>query len=56
MLSDFNVVNEIREANKRIGPYIRKTYLEKAPVLSSEYNSQVYFKLENWQHTGSFNR
>ena len=38
----------------RIRPYIRETYLERSAALSSEFGADVYCKLENLQHTGSF--
>ena len=43
----------ILESERRIRPYIRETFLE--PSLSlSDSNRQVFLKLENLQHTGSF--
>ena len=43
----------ILEAEQRIRPYIRTTYLEPSLVLSDAQRN-VYLKLENLQHTGSF--
>ena len=41
-------------AEKRIRSHIRETYLEHSPYLSDLGESNVYCKLENLQHTGSF--
>jgi threonine dehydratase len=43
-----------RAAEQRIRPYIRETYLERSVALSSAFDADVYCKLENLQHTGSF--
>jgi threonine dehydratase len=43
----------IKQAEQRIRSFIRETPLEYSPVLSTD-NAQVYLKLENYQHTGSF--
>jgi threonine dehydratase len=43
----------ILEAEQRIRPYIRETYLETSAILSDD-QKQVFLKLENLQHTGSF--
>lgn len=43
-----------QEAELRIRPYIRETYLERSGALSHTFNADVYCKLENLQHTGSF--
>lgn len=48
------VLKEIKKAEKRIRPYIRQTYLEYSHVYSNLTDSNVFFKLENLQHTGSF--
>lgn len=48
-----NFKKEIREAEKRIRPYIRETPVEYSPHLS-QGDSHVYLKLENMQVTGSF--
>jgi len=45
---------EVRAAEARIRPHIRETYLVPSPVLSERGGAQVYCKLENLQHTGSF--
>ncbi len=49
-----DIVAEVNEANARIAPHIRKTYLEHSPAYSEKYAADVHFKLENLQHTGSF--
>ena len=41
-------------AANRIGPYIRETPLEHSPYFSELSGANVYFKLENLQHTCSF--
>lgn len=45
---------EVVEAEARIRPYIRQTFLEHSPYLSRATGAKVYLKLENLQHTGSF--
>jgi threonine dehydratase len=47
------MIEKINQAEQRIRSYIRETPLEFSPVLSTD-SSQVYLKLENYQHTGSF--
>ncbi len=49
-----NIAGEVIAAEKTISPYIRETYLEYSPFYSRMTGAQVYFKLENLQHTGSF--
>jgi threonine dehydratase len=49
-----DIAGEVIAAEKTIRPYIRKTYLEYSPFYSRMTGAQVYFKLENLQHTGSF--
>jgi threonine dehydratase len=49
-----DVYQEVREAEQRIRPHIRRTYLEYSPYLSRQVSGQVYLKLECLQHTGSF--
>jgi threonine dehydratase len=41
-------------AAERIGPHVRETWLEHSPHLSQAAGTEVYLKLENLQHTGSF--
>jgi threonine dehydratase len=50
----FDLLHEIDEAERRIRPFIRETYLEYSPWLSQESGCEVFLKLENLQHTGSF--
>jgi threonine dehydratase len=49
-----NVLQEILQAEHKIRPYIRQTPLEYSLPLSKLTESQVFLKLENLQHTGSF--
>ena len=49
-----DIAAEVVSAEKIIRPYIRKTYLEYSPFYSTRTGAEVYFKLENLQHTGSF--
>lgn len=42
------------EAAERIGHLVRETPLDHSPRFSAEVGAEVYFKLENLQHTGSF--
>lgn len=44
----------VRQAEARIRPYVRETYLEPSPRLSAETGAEVFLKLEHLQHTGSF--
>jgi threonine dehydratase len=49
-----NVAQEVLNAEQRIRPYIRETILEHSLSLSRPGGPDVYCKLENLQHTGSF--
>jgi threonine dehydratase len=49
-----NVYREVLEAEERIRPFIRQTYLDPSPYFSQKTGMKVYFKCENLQHTGSF--
>ena len=49
-----DVAGEVVRAEKRIRPHIRETFLERSPFLSDACGAEVYLKLENLQHTGSF--
>jgi len=49
-----NVYQEVLDAEARIRPHIRLTYLEYSPYLSHQVGGQVYLKLECLQYTGSF--
>lgn len=44
----------VREADKRVRPYIRRTPLEYSPFLSQETGTSVFLKCEMLQITGSF--
>lgn len=48
------IPGEARLAGKRIAPYVRKTILERSSWLSDISGADVWCKLENLQHTGSF--
>jgi threonine dehydratase len=49
-----DIVQETLAAEKRIRPYIRETILEYSLFYTRLIGANVYFKLENLQHTGSF--
>lgn len=49
-----DVLQEVLRAEERIRPHIRRTILEYSPFLSELGGANVYCKLENLQHTGSF--
>jgi len=49
-----NVIKEVIAAEERIRPHIRETILDYSPYYSKLAGANVYFKLENLQHTGSF--
>lgn len=49
-----NILQEILQAEQRIRPYICTTPLEYSFPLSALTGAQVFLKLENLQHTGSF--
>lgn len=49
-----DIPQEVRAAEKRIRPHIRATILDYSPYYSKLAGANVYFKLENLQHTGSF--
>ncbi len=49
-----NLLQEIAQAESRIRPQIRETYLEASPFFSEMTGAAVHFKLENLQFTGSF--
>jgi threonine dehydratase len=53
-LNKMDITQEITAAEKRIRPYIRETILEYSPYYSGLVKANIYFKLENLQHTGSF--
>ena len=49
-----DIYREVEQAEKRIRPYIRQTWLEPSPYFSKLSGANVHFKCENLQHTGSF--
>lgn len=49
-----NVQQEVLQAERRIRPYVRETPLDYSLALSQPYAADVFLKLENLQHTGSF--
>jgi threonine dehydratase len=49
-----DVAKEVLAAEKRIRPHVRRTFLEHSIPFSHLAGADVYFKLENLQHTGSF--
>lgn len=49
-----DIVEEVLRAEERLRPYIRETIVEHSTYLSQVGGANVYCKLENLQHTGSF--
>ncbi len=49
-----DLVETVIEAERRIRPHIRETYVEYSHALSECAGAEVHLKLENLQHTGSF--
>jgi threonine dehydratase len=49
-----DIAQEVTAADKRIRPHIRETILDYSPYYSRLTGADIYFKLENLQHTGSF--
>ncbi len=49
-----DVAKEVCSAEQRIRPYIRETPLLASPGFAGLDKSEVFFKCENLQHTGSF--
>jgi threonine dehydratase len=47
-------LEDIKEASRRIAPYILRTPLERSRWLSAELDNQTFLKLECAQRTGSF--
>ena len=47
-------LHEIYLAQQRIEPYITRTPLVRSPLLSAQLSCDLWLKLENRQHTGSF--
>jgi threonine dehydratase len=49
-----DVANEVLRAESRIRGHIRQTILQRSNYLSGSDGTNVYYKLESLQHTGSF--
>lgn len=49
-----NVYEEVLQAEQRIRRYVRETPLEYSLALREQCDANVFLKLENLQHTGSF--
>ena len=47
-------LHEIYLAQQRIAPYITRTPLVRSPLLSAQLGCEIWLKMENRQHTGSF--
>ena len=48
----FDIASEVRAAEERIRPFVRRTPLEPSPALSEATGKSCWVKLENLQHTG----
>ncbi len=49
-----SILSEVLRAEQRIRSFVRETPLDPSPVLSEMGGANVFVKLENLQHTGSF--
>lgn len=47
-------LNDIKDAKKNLSNVVEATPVTKAPILSKNFNSEIYLKKENLQLTGSF--
>ena len=47
-------LHEIYLAQQRIAPHVVQTPLQYSPLLSEQLGCDLWLKLENRQHTGSF--
>ena len=47
-------LEDVQQARKQVSPYVKRTVLDKSTTLSRELGTNVYLKLELFQHTGSF--
>ncbi|XPV70677.1 MAG: threonine ammonia-lyase [Halarcobacter sp.] len=47
-------LNSIKQAKKALENIVQNTPINKAPILSKTFNSEIYLKKENLQLTGSF--
>lgn len=50
----FDIKNEVLDAEKRIRPYIKETFLDYSTALSRKTTANVFLKCENLQYTRSF--
>ena len=53
-LNFLGVAESARRAAARIADLVRETPLDYSPTFSEETGAEIWFKLENLQHTGSF--
>jgi threonine dehydratase len=53
-LTPANVAVAAEQAAGRVAGLVRKTPLQYSPQFSDDLGAEIYFKLENLQHTGSF--
>ena len=44
----------IEQARERIAPYVKRTWLERSDAMSLQFGTNIYFKYELFQKTGSF--
>ena len=47
-------INDIKAAQNRIAPYLKRTLLEYSETLGRRLGASVYVKYEMFQKTGSF--
>jgi len=48
------LASRVQEADKRLAGHVRETPLVESPTLSARLEGDIWLKLENLQHTGSF--
>lgn len=51
---DLPTINDVIEANNRIGKIIRQTPVLKSTTINEIFNAEIFLKCENFQKTGSF--
>jgi threonine dehydratase len=54
MAIKMDLIQEIKQAALHLRPCVRETPLDHSLALSQQTGAEVYLKLENLQHTGSF--
>lgn len=55
MKQNFNIPkNDVENAFSQISDFINYTPIEHCRILSRNFGTDIYFKMENWQKTGSF--